>query len=59
MDFSDSTEEAKFRTEARAFIAANAPAYLKTFLEKSGFGTTNTGHYNLLEEAKKWQKKKA
>src|SRR5215831_629481 len=59
MDFSDTPEEAKFRAEARAFVAANAPSYLKPFLEKSGFGTTNTGHYNLLEEAKKWQKKKA
>ena len=59
MDFSDSADEAKFRNEARAFIAANAPTYLKPYLEKSGFGTTNTGAYNLLAEAKKWQKKKA
>jgi alkylation response protein AidB-like acyl-CoA dehydrogenase len=59
MDFSDTPDEAKFRSEARAFVTANAPTYLKPFLEKSGFGSTNTGAYDLLAEAKKWQKKKA
>lgn len=59
MDFSDSTEEAAFRNKVRTWIAENAPTYLESFLAKSGFGNTNTGHYNSLEEAKKWQKKKA
>jgi len=59
MDFSDSPEEAAFRAEVRAFIDANAPHYLQEDLERSGFGNTNTGDYDGLEEAKKWQKAKA
>ena len=59
MDFNDSPQEAAFRQEVRAWIDANAPAYLKTHLERSGFGNTNTGEYNGLEEARKWQRKKA
>jgi alkylation response protein AidB-like acyl-CoA dehydrogenase len=59
MDFSDTPQEASFRAEARQWIAANAPHQLRPYLEKSGFGTTNTGPFNLLEEAKKWQAKKA
>ncbi|MEQ8483218.1 MAG: acyl-CoA dehydrogenase family protein [Pseudomonadales bacterium] len=59
MDFSDTKEEAAFRAEARAWIEANAPKHLKPYLERSGFGNTNTGPYDLLEESKKWQRKKA
>jgi len=59
MDFKDSPQEAAFRQEVRAWIDANAPTYLKPHLERSGFGNTNTGEYNGLEEAKKWQRKKA
>lgn len=59
MDFSDTKEEAEFRAEVRSWIEANAPEYLREFLENSGFGSTNTGEYDVLEEAKKWQKKKA
>jgi len=59
MDFTDTPEEASFRAQARAFVDANAPAYLRPFLEKSGFGSTRTGPYDLLAEAKKWQLKKA
>ncbi len=59
MDFSDTKEEAEFRAEVRAFIDANAPHYLNEHLQKSGFGNTNTGEYDALEEAKKWQKTKA
>ncbi|MEQ8861161.1 MAG: acyl-CoA dehydrogenase [Pseudomonadales bacterium] len=59
MDFSDTREEAAFRTEARAWIEANAPRHLKTFLERSGFGSTNTGPHDTLEESRKWQAKKA
>ena len=59
MDFSDTKEEAAFRTEVRGFIAEHAPHYLKESLQKSGFGNTNTGQYDTLEEAKKWQKVKA
>ena len=59
MDFSDTKQEAVFRSEARAWIDANGPDYLLPYLEQSTFGTMNTGHYDGLEEAKKWQKKKA
>ncbi|HEX7037923.1 MAG TPA: acyl-CoA dehydrogenase [Pseudomonadales bacterium] len=59
MDFNDTPAEAAFRAEARAWIDANAPKYLKPYLERSGFGTTNTGPYNVLEEARKWQRAKA
>lgn len=59
MDFSDSPAEAAFREEVRSWIAANAPDYLAPHLAKSGFGNTNTGEHDTLEEAKKWQKKKA
>lgn len=59
MDFSDSPEEATFRAEAREFIKSNGPQYLLENLAKSGFGNTNTGEYDTLSEAKKWQKTKA
>ncbi|MFW6092501.1 MAG: acyl-CoA dehydrogenase [Pseudomonadota bacterium] len=59
MDFSDSPQEAEFRAEVRAWIEANAPDYLAPYLERSGFGTTNTGPYDTLEESKKWQRRKA
>ena len=59
MDFSDSPVEAEFRAEVRQFIADSAPHYLAEHLAKSGFGNTNTGDYDSLEEAKKWQRTKA
>lgn len=59
MDFSDTVEEAAFRSEAREWIQANAPDYLFETLSTSGFGNTRTGDYDPIEEAKKWQKKKA
>lgn len=59
MDFSDTKEEAIFRQEVRQWIEQNAPKYLEQSLSASGFGGTNTGEYDPLEEAKKWQKKKS
>ncbi|MBL6690735.1 MAG: acyl-CoA dehydrogenase [Pseudomonadales bacterium] len=59
MDFSDTIEEAAFREQVRAWISANAPEYLYEPLSTSGFGSTRTGDYDPLTEAKKWQKKKA
>ncbi|MBT4161906.1 MAG: acyl-CoA dehydrogenase [Gammaproteobacteria bacterium] len=59
MDFSDTAEEAAFRQEVRSWIAENAPTYLFESLSTSGFGSTRTGEYDPLEEARKWQKKKA
>ncbi|MBO6555072.1 MAG: acyl-CoA dehydrogenase [Pseudomonadales bacterium] len=59
MDFSDTKEEAVFREEVQAWIKGNAPEYLYEPLSTSGFGSTRTGDYDPLAEAKKWQKKKA
>ena len=59
MDFNDTPEEAAFRAEARAWIAANAPTYLKDGLENSGFGHIDLEGYDVLEESRKWQAKKA
>ncbi len=59
MDFSDTEEEARFRSNAREWIAKNAPGYLFEALSASGFGSTRTGEYDSLEEARKWQKKKS
>ncbi len=59
MDFNDTTEEAAFRAEARAWIAANAPAHLAGPLNSSTFGGINTGGEDPLAAAKSWQKKKA
>lgn len=59
MDFSDTKEEAAFRASARSWIAENAPDYLHEYLSTSGFGSTRTGQYDVLAEARKWQKKKA
>ena len=57
MDFSDTKEEARFRTEVKEWISKEAPSYLCDSLSASGFGSTRTGEYDPLEEAKKWQKK--
>ena len=43
MDFSDTKEEARFRSNAREWIAKNAPGYLFEALSASGFGSTRTG----------------
>ena len=59
MDFSDTEEEARFRSNAREWIAKNAPRYLFETLSASGFGSTRLGEYDSLEEARKWQKKKS
>lgn len=59
MDFKDTPEEAAFRQQARQWIESNAPTYLAEPLSKSGFGSTRTGDHDPMEEAKKWQKKKA
>lgn len=59
MDFNDTPAEATFRTEARAWIQANAPKHLFAALSSSTFGGMNTGNEDPLQAAKKWQKKKA
>ncbi len=59
MDFNDTPQEAEFRAEARAWIAANAPAHLHDALASSTFGGLNTGGEDPIEVSKDWQKKKA
>jgi alkylation response protein AidB-like acyl-CoA dehydrogenase len=59
MDFSDTPQEAAFRQEVRSWIDDNAPTYLADHLNKSTFGSIDTGEYDSLEESKKWQMKKA
>ncbi|MBT5463999.1 MAG: acyl-CoA dehydrogenase, partial [Gammaproteobacteria bacterium] len=59
MDFTDTPAETEFRQTARAWIQDNAPAYLEAPLSGSGFGSTRTGDFDPIAEAKKWQKTKA
>ena len=59
MDFSDTASETEFRQTARAWIQGNAPTYLAAPLSGSGFGSTRTGDFDPIAEAKKWQKTKA
>src|SRR5512133_1776521 len=59
MNFEDTQQEAAFRAEAKAWIAANAPKQYEEDLRKSSLGRTQVKGANLLEVAKAWQKKKA
>ncbi|MEK8051191.1 acyl-CoA dehydrogenase [Ideonella sp. DXS22W] len=59
MNFDDTPEEAAFRAEARAWIAANAPDNLKPQLELAGFGQPALTSGDVIAESKAWQKKKA
>ncbi len=59
MNFDDTPQEAAFRAEAKAWIAANAPKQYEDELRKSSLGRTELKGANILEVAKAWQKKKA
>src|SRR6201984_3772811 len=59
MNFDDTPQEAAFRTEARAWIAANAPRQYEEELRKSSLGRTRLEGADVLAVAKAWQKKKA
>src|ERR1700739_45204 len=59
MNFDDTPQEAAFRAEARAWIAANAPKQYEEDLRKSSLGRTQLAGANILDVAKAWQKKKA
>src|SRR6195256_5853958 len=59
MNFDDTPQEAAFRTEAKAWISANAPKQYEEELRKSSLGRTVLKGANILEVAKAWQKKKA
>src|SRR5580704_17418504 len=59
MNFDDTPQEAAFRAEAKAWIAANAPKQYEEELKKSSLGRNALKGANILEVAKAWQKKKA
>jgi acyl-CoA dehydrogenase len=59
MDFEDTPQEAAFRAEARAWIAANAPRHLEAELKRASFGSSAVASEDPLAAAKAWQKKKA
>jgi alkylation response protein AidB-like acyl-CoA dehydrogenase len=59
MNFDDTPEEAAFRREARAWIAANAPTHLEPELRNATFGDNRVTSENPISAAKAWQKKKA
>ena len=59
MNFDDTPQEAAFRAEAKAWIAANAPKQYEEELRKSSLGRTQLKGANILDVAKAWQKKKA
>src|ERR1700732_4891100 len=59
MNFDDTPQEAAFRAEAKAWIAANAPKQYEEELKKASLGRTQIKDANILEVAKAWQKKKA
>jgi alkylation response protein AidB-like acyl-CoA dehydrogenase len=59
MNFDDTPQEAAFRGQAKAWIAANAPKQYEEELKKSSLGRTQLKGANMLEVAKAWQKKKA
>ena len=59
MNFDDTPQEAAFRAEARAWIAANAPKQYEDELRNSSLGRLVLSGASVLEVAKAWQKKKA
>ncbi len=59
MNFDDTPQEASFRAEVRAWIAANAPTELRAELELAGFGQPALRSGDVLAASKAWQKKKA
>jgi alkylation response protein AidB-like acyl-CoA dehydrogenase len=59
MNFDDTPQEAAFRAEARAWIAANAPREYEDELKRASLGRIQLKGGNILEVAKAWQKKKA
>jgi acyl-CoA dehydrogenase len=59
MNFDDTPQEAAFRAEARAWIDANAPKELEAELSQPTVGRIKLKGKDILEESKKWQKKKA
>jgi len=58
MDFVDSPEQAKFRAEARAWIARHAPHELYEVLKLASFGDAILESPEMIAASKAWQKRK-
>ncbi|MGA9795615.1 MAG: acyl-CoA dehydrogenase family protein [Rhizomicrobium sp.] len=58
MNFDDTPKEAAFRSEARAWIAQNAPHHLRGAIESSGIDALTLPGTNIIEAQKAWQKRK-
>ena len=58
MNFDDTPAEADFRGAARSWIEANAPHWLRTQLERAGFGSLVLDGANVYDESKAWQRAK-
>jgi alkylation response protein AidB-like acyl-CoA dehydrogenase len=59
MNFDDTPQEAAFRTEAKAWIDANAPREFEAELSKASLGWIKLQQHDIVEVAKAWQKKKS
>ncbi|WP_024510863.1 acyl-CoA dehydrogenase [Bradyrhizobium sp. ARR65] len=59
MNFDDTPQEAAFRAQARQWIDANAPKELEAELSQSSLGRIKLKNHDIVEVAKRWQKKKA
>jgi alkylation response protein AidB-like acyl-CoA dehydrogenase len=59
MNFDDTPQEAAFRTEAKAWIDANAPREFEAELSKASLGRIKLQKHDIVEVAKAWQKKKS
>jgi alkylation response protein AidB-like acyl-CoA dehydrogenase len=59
MNFDDTPQEAAFRAEARQWIDANAPKEFEQELSKSSLGRIKLQKHDIVDVAKRWQKKKS
>jgi alkylation response protein AidB-like acyl-CoA dehydrogenase len=59
MNFDDTPQEAAFRAEAKAWVAANAPKQFETELTKASLGRIALREHDIVDVAKAWQKKKS
>jgi alkylation response protein AidB-like acyl-CoA dehydrogenase len=59
MNFDDTPQEAAFRAEARAWVAANAPKQFEAELSKASLGRIALREHDIVGVAKAWQKKKS
>jgi alkylation response protein AidB-like acyl-CoA dehydrogenase len=59
MNFDDTPQEAAFRSQARQWIDANAPKELEAELSKSSLGRIRLQKQDIVDVAKRWQKKKS